>query len=349
MKRKHLFFCISIFLLGCKSEHEISFMPLSMKDTVFLEGKTISDTLVLGATEDMDFYKDYLILIAYSEGKYMHVFDRNTGTYLQSFLPKGRGPHEVVSMNSIDIDRTTGKILFYDDMGWQLCECEFDSMMLRPSDYKISKHSSRLYASNGYTYQTQDGSYITGNTIPKGQDGVIKRLAKVKDDKTVSVYNEFPSVGQAFQESMFLAYMNTGMLTVSPDRTKMACGASWGAILEIFDIRDSIRLTTTRYILPPIGERVRNELHPIEGQTIFGFGDLYATEQYIYTIYRGIVYGSSHKVSRIAVFDWKGNCVKLYNTEYRLYNLCVDEEVHKIYAVGVDKSLETVVVEFDME
>lgn len=157
-------------------------------------------------------------------------------------------------MNSMDVDRITGKVLFYDDMAWQLCECEFDSIMLGPDDYKIYKPSSRLYASNGYTYRTQDGSNITGNGIPKGQDGVNKRLAKFKDDKTISVYNEFPSVGQAFQEIMFLVYMNMGVMTVSPDRTKMAYGSSWGAILEIFDIYDSIRLTTTRYILPPIGE-----------------------------------------------------------------------------------------------
>ncbi len=53
-----------------------------MKDTIFLKGKTISNTFVLGATIDLDFYKDYLILVAYSEGKYMHVFDKHTGKYL---------------------------------------------------------------------------------------------------------------------------------------------------------------------------------------------------------------------------------------------------------------------------
>ncbi len=57
-------------------------MPLPMKDTIFLKGKTISNTFVLGATIDLDFYKDYLILVAYSEGKYMHVFDKHTGKYL---------------------------------------------------------------------------------------------------------------------------------------------------------------------------------------------------------------------------------------------------------------------------
>nr|WP_306448079.1 BF3164 family lipoprotein [Odoribacter splanchnicus] len=90
-------------------------------------------------------------------------------------------------------------------------------------------------------------------------------------------------------------------------------------------------------------------MHPIEGQTIFGFGDLYAAKHYIYTIYRGIVYGSSDRASHIAVFDWKGNCAKLYKAEYQLYNLCVDEEVHKIYVVGVERNLETVVAEFKMD
>lgn len=347
LTRSGIYLILFIFFFSCKGKKdEIEYIPLFIKDTVFLEGRKLSDELLFRATIDLGFYHDYLILVAFTEGKFMHVFDRNTGTYLKSFLAEGRGPAETVTLNAFDINQVTGKVTFYDDMLLKLCEFELDSVMKPKGKLMLKSQNSRLHATSGYIYQLRDSSYIEGNWFLRDKNGIIKRLARIKNEKVTCVYNRFPWVGREFQDNIHIAYRNTGILTVSPDRMKMASGGSWGAILEIFDLRDSIKLETIKYIHRPVYKASKSELYPVQGETVWGFKDLYATDRFIYALYWGNQSGKDGP-DCIAVFDWQGELVKFYKTDHYLHNLCVDEDKNKIYAVGVDKkSRETVMVEF---
>lgn len=139
------------------------------------------------------------------------------------------------------------------------------------------------------------------------------------------------------------------LYSISPDKQRRVCQMTYGMILEFFSIKkDRIITDTIRGFIKPIFELDKHKcVNPIDGQTIYGLRDLYATDKYIYTIYIGnTVYKNSNQ---IAIFDWNGNPLHLFTTNYTLERLCVDEANWKIYATGVSPQHENVLLQFPLQ
>ena len=82
---------------------------------------------------------------------------------------------------------------------------------------------------------------------------------------------------------------------------------------------------------------------------IFGFGDIYASDNRIYSVFDGeinrLIYMEESMLGdpqqypafpNIAVFDWKGAPQELIRTGTRIENIHVDERDHRLYALYYD-------------
>ena len=68
---------------------------------------------------------------------------------------------------------------------------------------------------------------------------------------------------------------------------------------------------------------------------IASFCDLYATDEVLLAAYGGETeFGTG--INNIAIFDWKGNPLKLIRTDHRIERLCLDSEGNALYAVVHD-------------
>ncbi len=138
---------------------------------------------------------------------------------------------------------------------------------------------------------------------------------------------------------------NDAITSVSPDGRKMVIGTRWGGIMEIYSLKDSIRLETTRYFIEPDfiahqgwGEMTENSR--------FGFIDIDVTDNLVYTVIDGETYPLRSKGdysedrkkhgNNISIFDWNGHPVRRIMTDYAIRKFAVDREAHMAYAVVVD-------------
>ena len=346
-----LFFYIPILCLfilpGCRQQDkELTFIPPEFRQTRHLEGKVLVDTFVMGLCYDIDFYKDYLLVSAYrSDRELLNFFDKNSGLYIKSILPKGRGAGEALSLKDFDLDQATGKAVFYDLIGNKLTNFIVDSVI---SHEKAGAYiHSRNYPIYMYRVLQGNNSYIAEGGYK--EDDKRLRLSIVENDSAIYKYYTFPNVKIPGTDAQGIepAYTYGSRIAISPDKKRLAYSTNYGAILEIFDLTpEQIKLNTIKGFYRPVYSLEKNSIQSIPGETVWGFIDLYATDKYIYTIFSGSKNPKDTK--NIAVFDWQGNCLDLYTTDYRLEKICVDEANRKIYANGLDSNLETVIVMFEI-
>lgn len=73
-------------------------------------------------------------------------------------------------------------------------------------------------------------------------------------------------------------------------------------------------------------------------ENIWGFEDIYVTDNYIYTLHNGKTTEENPYFSKsIKVFDWLGNPIIEYNVGVDMRCLAVDEIEKKIYAVAYEE------------
>lgn len=343
----YLVIMILLLLSGCRQEEkELAFTPPVFQHTRHLTGKVLIDTFVMGLCYDMDCYKDYLLVSAYRGDKeLLNFFDKNSGKYLKSILSIGRGAGEALSLKDFNLDHATGKVIFYDLVANRLTNFIVDSVIAheKPETYIHSRNYpiymyNVLQGNNGYI---AEGGY-------KENDKRL-RLSIIENDSAIYKYYTFPNVKIPGTDAKGIepAYTYGSRLTISPNKKQLAYSTNYGAILEIFDLTPKqITLNTIKGFYRPVYTLDKNNIQSIPGETVWGFIDLYATDKYIYTIFSGSTNPKDTK--NIGVFDWKGNCLDLYTTDYQLEKICVDEPNRKIYANGLDANLETVIVTFDI-
>jgi hypothetical protein len=120
---------------------------------------------------------------------------------------------------------------------------------------------------------------------------------------------------------------------LKPDGTRIACSFTYFDQIIIYNIegQDLIRIISPikppRLVLPDQSEWSKmNRYYYIHG---------YATNNYIYTVYRNDTYENlvnEENKAEIHVFDWEGNGVCKYKTKFPLNNITVDEHQGIIYA-----------------
>lgn len=347
---KCLFHIIIVSLLslsGCRqTEKELIFTPPVFQQTKHLTGKVLIDTFMMGLCYDMDYYKNYLLVSAYrGDRELLNIFDKNNGQHLKSIFPQGRGAGEALSLRNFNLDHSTGKVMFYDIVGNRLTNFITDSVVTH--DHSGNYIHSRNYPIYMYKILQGNHSYIAEGGLKEGNKSL--RLSIIQNDLVIYKYDTFPNVkipgtnAQGIQP----AYTYGSRITISSDKKRLAYSTNFGAILEIFDLTpQKITLNTIKGFYRPVYTLDKNTPRSIPGETVWGFIDLYATDKHIYTIFSGSKNPKDTK--NIAVFDWKGNCLDLYTTDYRLEKICVDETNRKIYANGLDPNLETVIVTFEI-
>ena len=158
------------------------------------------------------------------------------------------------------------------------------------------------------------------------------RISLINDqNQVVSEYNNFPIESD---KNIQYAVYQTDRADISMDKQHLIVGTSYGSILEIFDITEGIMPKTVKYFVEPT--LILREGKYNNDDTIIGFNDLFASNQYIYASYDGENYGNVPACdffNNIAVFDYNGMPVILLRMKNRVERICVDEEAGEIYAV----------------
>lgn len=337
---------VLLFLAFCactSSPKQEGFTPPVFKSKSSITAKTVGP-FMSNSTFDLDHYGDYLVVNAIINNAYLHIISKETGNIVADFTYIGQGPGEVSGLEVLISTDKTGNVYWFETDKKKLHSQHIDSIL------KGSKqiHSTDLSKLEKYFYNviaTPQGYFACINDVLLDFKNT-KRFVMIDTINGYSYYQGYPDVKKEKRtlEQMFIQYISSVKTAIHPERNKIAIIEAYSGILEIFDLSDTIVLTATK------------AFYPYQDNRLSGFADIYATKDYLFAIKMDTSLDGmddTNSYNQIMVFDWDGNEVHLFEADYNLFSLCVDEESETIYAIGqgleMMSDLEIVSFKYELE
>lgn len=336
MRRNYLV-CLLILLVGCTSNKDTFKTPV-FRDEIESDFSIISDDLGFNSINDLFIYKGYAIVYAYDfdSGEWLHVYDKATGEHIVSAVTYGRGPGE---LNSSALNA----VMSYDDGILVLNDAVQNKRIVYDIERLVANGIEGSFYEDEYLYETwlthvfkteNNRSLKVCNQSPEALEETNgPRFSIVNgNDEVVSTYEKFPLEDNTRARWNLYAQPS---ISLSPNGERFAVGTSFGAILETFRIsHDTIYDTSISYFIDPcLNENVDNYFL----ESTLGFGDIFTTDEYVYTVYDGETKFRSDNfndiLSSIAVFNWNGVPLMRIQCGGTIEQIFVNSSERLLYAI----------------
>ncbi len=323
------------FLCSCGSEKLQTYYLPDFEIESEAKKVIIVPELLIQFPYDICAYNNNIYLLAEDEGKWLHVYDQNSGDKIGSFVDKGQSPQELVFGYSMQIDPNNDQVSIYDCSQQKINTyiltsdtCTYDSNF---SFAEFSSVLDNVYPINNNSY------FVSGETNIKGERKC--RFQIVKNGKVESSYAHYPI------EDKYKSIFTSGLSTsVSPSMKKMCSSTLYGGILEFFDIDKGISHGKSNLIFEPQGIFNGYSFEPNE-QTTYGFSDIYATDKTVYAVMIGSKDPNANSI--ITTWDWNGNPIGHYRTKDIICKICVNQN-NELFAVIYDKEIGFQIIKYDL-
>lgn len=340
MKKKLLTgFAIAILLLGvaaCSHRDGIKYEPPVFSGIREASATAIgNEEVIYPIAFGISITDSIATLIGNLDDMEINNFNRFTGELVSQYVHQGQGPAEVVSLASYIPDSTEFKVLdrmtdlwkTYDKDG-RFTEAVNLNEMIGEKPLWIKKLAPKKYiigcctAGNCNAMAIWDterlGTIYTKTPFDENEN------TENEDNGNVNYYDAPPTLKDLYGRSA---------MTVSPDGKRMFTGTSVGVIVEIFDIKDmeiSNRLTKFMY---PFEISSEDGWVGFKENYVKGFTSLISTDQLVF----GALQESSENnaPTDITVWDWNGNPVRRYKTDYLIYCMAFSpDNPDELYAMA---------------
>jgi len=341
MKLKQIIFIASIalliFALSCE-EKKIN-DPLrheAFKKAITLKGEEINlNSSMLNEPSGMIIIDPFLIIDDPDNNYLLTLIDLRNQKVIKRFLKKGRGPKECVV---IDLYKhKERKFYAYGKSLHKLLIFNLDSLLnnenYSPAVYKLNDNGNFISV-----LAVSESFYIGTGNLKKGRYGILKegniktKYSFPKDKTKYSIKEKSAAYGSE--------------LDIKPDMKKFVSSINVGGVIEIFSIKHNTinKIKNLHYFYPKYniiyaGEGLGHAAQYYTKDNIFGFTDVYTTNNSIYTKYSGknlIRKKDFYTLStgkHILVYDWKGKPKRHYELDYHVEYICVNKNETAMYAI----------------
>ena len=98
----------------CACTNTENYTPPTFPEERRMEGRCLTDDLLISYAYGMCVDDDYIYVLALSEGNWVQVYDKDNGTHLGGFVGRGQGPGEVSVGMSMTLSRDKKHLSVYD-------------------------------------------------------------------------------------------------------------------------------------------------------------------------------------------------------------------------------------------
>lgn len=295
----------------------------------------LNDSFLFSWPKDLMILDSLLIVHdSYLQTTSLHIFRKSDGTHLKSFGAKGRGPGELIGINSVNTNYD-GSITVFDLTGNKIILFDIVSVLLdrKPcfTEYPIPTAPNRIKQ-----VLRHKNEFIVKGNDDKMRYGFWNPSAQTCHD----LYTAYPQLSDDPEANWSLTDYAV-RVRLSPDG-KMLAGATYiGGVLELFDISENgLHPRAARYFFEPRCEYLEGArprwVQPVP-ESVIGFEDLYLTDDAIYGMVWGVEKSEmADSKPQLFRFDPNGNPTTAYTlSDEVLETIAVDND-GTIYGAGCD-------------
>lgn len=332
--KKILFILLVVLGSSCQSGGG-DYIPVERLDLTDCEKmpceEIVTDEYLLSYPTGMFFTDGNLVVKdEKGHGKLFHVLTQD-GKLVQEFLEHGTGPEEYASSN-FNAQLSDGCVLnMFDEAQRKVLSFDYQDGRFLFSSAFSAKNSNELiremvdcghcYLATGVNGLFDDHRFL-----------VLDTLGNVK--KATGGYPEIqPDLFVKPKEDLKTMLFHTSFLRVSPDRQKAVFASYKGALIQFLDLSflpDSVQTKSVLLERPKKKEQIARD-H--EGW-VYGFEDVYVTNDYVYAIYNGETAVDNPELGRYLLkYDWNGRLLHRYGFDKGIRSLAVDEASGTVFLV----------------
>ena len=361
--RSFYFCCVVMLLAACKGREldPLAFEPPIFPDTLHRTVTCLHNDFLFDNNSLIHDLGTHILTRTFRANltnHYMHIFDKETGAYVKSFGSDGRGPGEFHMNPRIRINEDGTKLYAFQWFGlqdyWSYDVATIlDDKPVRP----VREDRIVLYLDEGKRFPGGTNNFLAWQDKRLFVRNHLHRF-EIQDTSGNTLYlcNQYPIIPlkQGSDSTVISSSYVYATLALKPDMTKFVITIPTGCIVEIFDIEASGSIEKTiekRFFLPILGQDSPSQIpSSVEGESIQGIYELFATDEFIYAKYSGKLYYGNDKylTNTIAVFDWLGNPIRLYVLDWNIYHFFVDSQRNRCYLIGIDADDEIPLGYFDL-
>lgn len=285
----------------------------------------------INATTDLIPYKEWLIVVAYNavNKECLHVFDKE-GKAVKSAVKIGRGPGELLFPVNTSFDRDKGILTFFDNIGKKTLEIDIREWV---ESGQIEEAILNEYRELGYptlSRLTPKGRMDFNGVLPLGKDNHQRFIYVDYSTNDTLTFNSYPASLSNDPWALFYLYDANTMMEMSPNGNKMVVCSNWCGILETFSIESEIEPISISYFIEPKYQGDKNGGGmELTDETVFAFSDIYVTDSLLFCGYDGESTQEADRgtwFTKVAVFDWEGNPLKVIKTDKRIEQIAIDDD-----------------------
>lgn len=292
-----------------------------------------SDSLsfFVGLPAEMEVYDNTLFVHDfYGEKGLAKVVDINKDSTLFSFLEKGVGPNEYISISNLDFFKSRDQdALGIFDVSTKTYRSYFiDSLLIHKNQTPpfFTKRSNLPFAINQLF--KVNGGYIANGYFPDG------KFALLDDSLTLTKYTgHYRPKPHATTPDLLHSQANLGKSRISNGKNHLANIIFSAGVVEFYSIqRDSIE-KKWEYILNELDYKVKDG-HSIQNNKVEGFISLDFGDKCLYALYSGTKYNPEAIATygkEIYKFDFEGNLIDISELDREVLEIKV--KGNKLYAI----------------
>ena len=344
MKRLIYYFVLLLLTLGaCQTKTETVSLPVepfNLDSSKQVRWHVIDTDYLMSYPESMILTDNHLIIQDRKAVDFLfHAINRNNGSLDFEFARRGNGPDEFLDATLNPCwNQDQNVVSFFDPVKKVSLSFQETSVDTCSKDHFKFIERKKVPLEVEYVREMFN---CGEDYILMGEHGIFDKERFVVLNNSLQIvgkHGHYPNVQSLLtnpDRDFHTMLFASSFFKVSPDQKKAIFATYKGALLQFFDlsnIKDSIVNSKSIQSEYPIK---KEQIKPDHDGWVYGFEDVYVTNDFIYAIYNGETAEDNPMLGKsILIFNWKGELCKSYYLDLNLRCLAVDEEKQEIYVVA---------------
>lgn len=319
------FFIVSSCSRPVSDTQDVRSVLLADKDT--LAWTLLQADELIPFPVDLGIQGSAIMVCGLYNGKWIHTFDKVSGESVSGYARAGQGPEEVVkAWNTSFTNDTT--ICVYDGDTRKL---EFYN--LSTGTYLTTADVTTLKTVLHNSWAMSDSTALFKYPVRLG-DYQFSRGFAIADLRSGEIISDYEFIPDEFVDNTTPLILQSS-LAISPDKKHFVSVTTNGGTIEMFEIDNhAIKPLYAKYVFP-VEFIEKNGIKFLKPNSEYGFVTVCASNDRVYTTYAASV--DDIDATKLAIWDWQGNLLKSYETDYTIYKLAYDTATGTIYGLVVDE------------
>ena len=277
----------------------------------------------------INYYDDKLFVVeAFGSERFIKVIDVVNDSLIFSFVDRGSGPNECLSVASLDIydDDNHGTVVGIYDLSSRIYQVYSYTELLEMKHLTEPILRKRFPDSRYGSFIRLDSMYLATNL--GGGKRFILYDDSLNNGKPVCDYRPKPS---AEIPDALHALLHNGRTFVSPDRKKIGSVIFLAPLLSVFTVEKQNVQPAWDYVIEEMNYTVRGNDYKINTPTGYLSGAF--SEKYVYGLFCGKKEGESDYGDELDVFSYDGELLRKYHLAQPAFGISIDEVNNKLYVL----------------